>query len=335
MSRIGVLRAGLVFGVLAALPFGLGVQWVMNMLIFTVMYAGLASAWNLVGGITGYPSLGHAAFFGIGAYAVAIRFDGEQLSTGYEPFLLLPLVGLGVGLLGVLVGWVAMRTRSGVFAIVTVTLLFLVQALAFNLHALTGGSQGLSLPVPPFDVAIYEWPFFYAMLALLALAVAVNWLVLGSKLGLSLRAIRADEDKARGLGVHVTTAKLVAFSVSVGITGMIGGVWAYYVSFVYPQFAIDPLVTIGLILMAYLGGRGTVWGPVLGAFIIVPAQQYLAYRLGASQLYLVGYAAVFLGIMLLLPRGVLPTLADRRRRRQAAGESSPQRPELPVPQGAG
>src|SRR5206468_5051775 len=118
----------------------------------------------------------------------------------------------------------------------------------------------------------------------------------------------------RGVGVHVTTVKLVAFAVSVGLTAMIGGVWAYYVSFIYPQFAVDPLITIGMVLMAYLGGRGTVWGPVLGAFIVAPAQQVLAYEFGASRLYLIGYAALFLVIMLLLPRGILPTLADRLRR---------------------
>ena len=98
---------------------------------------------------------------------------------------------------------------------------------------------------------------------------------------------------------------------SVGLTAMVGGVWAYYIAFIYPQFAVDPLVTIGMVLMAFLGGKGTLWGPVLGAFILVPAQQYLAYRLGASQLYLVAYAAVFLLIMLLLPRGIMPSLSDR------------------------
>jgi branched-chain amino acid transport system permease protein len=99
---------------------------------------------------------------------------------------------------------------------------------------------------------------------------------------------------------------------------MIGAVWAYFVSFIYPQFAIDPLVTIGMVLMAYLGGRGTLWGPVLGAFILAPAQQYLAYSFGASQLYLVAYAAVFLAIMLTLPRGILPTIAERRARKARA-----------------
>jgi branched-chain amino acid transport system permease protein len=100
---------------------------------------------------------------------------------------------------------------------------------------------------------------------------------------------------------------------------MIGAVWAYYVSFIYPQFAVDPLITIAMVLMTFLGGRATVWGPILGAFILAPTQQYLAYTYGASRLYLLAYAAVFLLIMLFLPRGIIPSIADRRfaRRRKA------------------
>jgi len=205
-----------------------------------------------------------------------------------------------------------------VFAIVTITLLFVVQVLAFNLRGLTGGSVGVGINPPPFPAATYERPFYYAMLALLAVAVAVSHAIMRSKLGLSLAAVRADEGKARGVGVRVTGVKLLAFAVSVGITAMVGGVWAYYISFVYPQFAVDPLVTIGMVLMAFLGGRGTLWGPVLGAFILVPAQQYLAYRLGANQFYLIGYAAIFLVIMLVMPRGILPSLRERLRRRDSA-----------------
>jgi branched-chain amino acid transport system permease protein len=149
------------------------------------------------------------------------------------------------------------------------------------------------------------------MLAVLALALGVCWYVRRSKLGLVLHTIRDDEERARGLGIDVTFAKVTAFALSAGLTAMVGGVWAYYVSFIYPQFAVDPLVTIGAVLMAFLGGKGTLWGPALGALILVPAQQYLAYQLGGSELYLIGYATVFLVIMLVLPRGILPSLADR------------------------
>ena len=313
----------IVFGVLVIMPFIFRANWVMNIAVFTLMYAGLASAWNLLGGYSGYVSLGHVAFFGIGAYAVAIAFQNGGIGSGYVPFLVLPLVGLGAAVLSVPIGWLAFRTRGPTFAIVTLTLLFVVQQLAFNLHSLTHGSQGISLTVPTFPAATYERPFYFAMVALFAAAVLCCWYVRRSKLGLMLFAIRDDEDRARGVGVQTEAAKLVTFALSVGITAMIGGVWAYYITFIYPQFAVDPLITIGTVLMVYLGGKGTLWGPALGAFLLVPIQQYLAYRLGASELYLVGYASVFLLIMLVLPRGIIPSLADRLsafgRRRRGGG----------------
>jgi branched-chain amino acid transport system permease protein len=313
----GVLRAAAFFAALAALPFGLSAPWVLNLFVFTLMYAALASAWNIIGGYSGYISLGHAAFFGIGAYALAIAFAHLSIGAGYRPFYALPLVGLGVAVASVPIGWVAFRTRAASFAIVTITLLFVVQQLAFNLRSLTGGSQGIFMPQPSFPVSTFERPFYYAMLGVLGLAMLTSFVVRGSKLGLALFAIRDDEDRARGLGVQTGFAKLAAFAVSAGLVAMAGGAWAYYIAFVYPQFAVDPLVTIGMVLMVYLGGKGTIWGPVLGAFILVPAQQYLAYRLGASRLYLVGYSAVFLAVMLVLPRGILPSLGDRTRRLRA------------------
>ena len=171
------------------------------------------------------------------------------------------------------------------FAIVTLTLLFVIQQLAFNLRSLTNGSLGLVLPSPHFPISTYERPFYFAMLGVLVLGLAMCWWMRGSKLGLMLFAIREDEDKARGLGVRDTCAKLDRLR-ALGRAHRDGrGVWAYYLAFIYPQFAVDPLVTIGMVLMTFLGGRGTLWGPVLGAFMLVPAQQYLAYRLGASELY--------------------------------------------------
>src|SRR2546430_3261910 len=211
-----------------------------------------------------------------------------------------------------------MRTRADVFAIVTITLLFVVQTLAFNLRGITGGAQGLALPIAPFPAASFETPYYYVLVALLAVAMGLTFATMRSKVGLALGSVRADEDKARGVGVPVTAVKGLAFSGSVGLTAMGGAGWAYYQSFIYPQFAVDPLVTISVVLMTFLGGRATLWGPVLGAFILETGQQYLAYRLGGSQFYLIAYALLFLVIMLVLPRGIVPTIAERltlRRRR--------------------
>ena len=336
MTKLGLVRGGVFVAVLACFPFVVHEHWILNIAVFTLMYAGLASAWNLVGGYAGYPSLGHAAFFGAGAYIEAIWFQHHSIGSGYLPFVALPIVGLIVMVAGVPVAWVAMRTRSDVFDIVTITLLFVVQTLAFNLRSLTGGSQGIGIHPPRFALAIYERPFYLAFATILVIAAGVTFLTSRSRMGLSLLAIRADEDKAKGIGVHVTVAKLTAFSVSVWLTAMIGAVWAYYVSFVYPQFAVDPLITIAMVLMTFLGGRATLWGPILGAFILAPSQQYLAYTYGASRLYLLAYAAVFLIIMLFLPRGIITSITDRQfaRRRKAradvAGSSTPGQVEQPV-----
>jgi branched-chain amino acid transport system permease protein len=315
IGRAGLIRAGVFFAVLIVIPLVGAPGFIINMLIFTVMYAALASAWNLVGGYAGYPSLGHVAFFGIGAYSIGLMFS-KSVYGGYLPFLVLPVIGIAVGLLAVPIGWVSMRTRADVFAIVTITVLFIVQTLAFNLKGLTGGAQGTSVAPAPFGVDQYDWPFYFAMVVLLALAMGISLYFRRSKIGLSLATVRADEDKAHGVGVRVTAVKLIAFSVSAGLVAMLGGVWAYYVGFIYPQFAVDPLITIGMVLMAFLGGRGTLWGPVLGAFILVPAQEFFAQALGASQLYLFAYAAVFLIIILFLPRGILPSVTERLRRRR-------------------
>jgi branched-chain amino acid transport system permease protein len=242
------------------------------------------------------------------------------------------LVGVGAAVVAWPIGMIAMRTRADVFAIVTITLLFVAQTFAFNLKSITGGAQGAGVSLPPFPVATFERPFYYAASFLLLLAMAIAYLMSRTKIGLALAAIRADEDKARGIGVRTTGVKLMAFCVSVGITAVAGGIWAYYIGFIYPQFAIDPLLTIAIVLMTFLGGRATLWGPVLGAAILMPSQQLLAYYVGGSRLYLIGYAAIFLLIMLLLPRGILPTLQHRRRQSSLASrrDSVDPRPDAPA-----
>jgi branched-chain amino acid transport system permease protein len=324
LTHVGAVRGIGFFVVLAVLPSLTPQHWILNILVFTLMYAVMSSAWNLVGGFAGYPSLGHAAFFGIGAYSMNLWFENRTLHSGFEPFLFLPAIGVLAALVGLGVAAVAMRTRADVFAIVTITLLFVTQTLAFNLRGLTHGAQGISMAVPPFSAATFELPFYFVLLVLLALAMGISYGAMRSKFGLCLAAIRADEDKARGIGVRVLGVKLLAFSVSVGLTAMVGGVWAYYEGYIYPQFAVDPLVTIAIVLMTFLGGRATLWGPVIGALLLETTQQTLAYTLGGSQFYLIAYALVFLLVMLLLPQGIVPSIQDllRRRRRRAIVDSA-------------
>ena len=343
---VGLVRGLAIVGAFAAFPFVFNEHWLVNIGIFTLMYAALATAWNMFAGYSGYISLGHVAFFGIGAYTLANAFSTSSplhgsatsfeshafvsIGGGYRPFYVLPLIGLGVALVSVPIGWIALRTRAITFAIVTLTLLFVFQNLAFNLRGLTNGSSGLSMPTPGFDVGSYERPFYLAMLGVLALGLLLSWHIRKDKLGLMLFAIREDEEKARGLGVRTTGVKLIVFALSAGLTAMAGGIWAYYLTYIYPEYAVDPLVMIGSVLPVFLGGRGTLWGPVLGALILVPAQQYMAYRLGASEFYLVGYAAVFVVILLVLPRGILPSLADAYERWRFRGARMAPPEEVPA-----
>jgi branched-chain amino acid transport system permease protein len=321
---LGIVRGGVVFGLLAAFPFVERTDWIVNIGVFTLMYAGLATAWNLFSGYTGYISLGQAAFFGLGAYTTGITFNHISIGSGYRPFYLLPLVGLAVALASVPVAWIALRTRAMTFAIVTLMLLFIVQQLAFNLRSVTHGSQGVAIPQPNFP-SNFDRPYYFAMLSALALGMLICWYVRRSKLGLMLFSIREDEEKARGLGVRVTGAKLIAWALSVGLTAMIGGIWGYYLFYIYPESAVDPLVMIGAVLMAFLGGKGTLWGPMIGAFVLVPAQQWALTTYGATRLYLIAYAGVFVLILLLLPRGIVPSLTDLLRRWRFR---SPARPDL-------
>jgi branched-chain amino acid transport system permease protein len=309
----------IIAAVAIALPFIAPDPATTNVAVFTMMYVGLATAWNIMGGYTGYISLGHAAFFGFGAYALGLMLNHLHVAPGYLPFLLVPVAGLLTAIVAVGIGWIALRTRAATFVIVTIAFMFMMQLLAENLVKLTGGGAGMSFPVPlQWGGDFFNTPFYYAMLVLAVLAITTSWWIRRSKFGLGLLAIRDDEDKALAVGVPTRAFKLSAFIISAAFVGMIGGVYGYYVSYVYPQFVVDPLIGLSMVLMAFLGGLGTLSGPVLGALILEPSQLEFAYRLGASRLYLVFYAAIFLLVILLLPRGIVPSVAALWRRRRVA-----------------
>ncbi len=293
-----------------------------NIAVFTTMYVGLATAWNIMGGYTGYISLGHAAFFGFGSYALGLLLAHLGIAAGYTPFLFVPVAGILTVVMALAIGWIALRTRAATFVIVTISCMFILQLLAENLVGLTGGGSGLSFPVPTWSGDFFNTPYYYAMLVLALVGLAVSAGIRRSKFGLGLLAIRDDEDKALAVGVPARGFKLTAFVISAALVGMIGAVYGYYVTYIYPQFVIDPLVGLSMVLMVFLGGLGTLWGPVVGALILEPAQLWLSYNFGASRLYLVFYAAVFLVVILLLPRGIVPSVTDlvvRWRHGSAAG----------------
>lgn len=279
--------------------------------IFALVFAVAATGWNIFSGYTGYIALGHAAYFGVGAYTITILSQDWHTPGGYEPFLLLPLAGLVAAAFAVPLGWIALRTRRHTFVVITVATFFILQLLAYNLKGLTNGSTGLSLPIPDWSGDFFNVPFYYVSLLILLVALGVSWWIRNSKYGLGLLAIRDDEDRALGLGIKTESFKLVAFVISAFFVGMAGAMYAYFIGSVYPPFAFDALFDIAIALMAFLGGLGTLSGPILGALILESTQQYFVLQFGASGYYLIIYGVLFLVIILLLPQGIIPTLSKK------------------------
>jgi branched-chain amino acid transport system permease protein len=289
--------------------------------VITLMFAAWTVAWNIFSGYSGYIALGHAAFFGTGAYALGVMCQRWHIGSGdasflflripadYAPFLIVPLAGIVAGLIAIPLGWIALHTRRHTFIVITIAIFFVFQLLAENnIFNLTNGNSGFEFPRPTWVYPFYNFPFYYAMLTILLLALAVSWWVRHSKYGLGLLAIRDDEDRALGLGVKTGPSKLAAFVISALFVGMLGGVWGYFQYSISPQFAFDPLDDIAVALMGFLGGMGTLAGPIVGALILEPAQQYFTLYYGASGYYLIIYGTMFLVIILLLPEGIVPTL---------------------------
>jgi branched-chain amino acid transport system permease protein len=284
-----------------------------NMIILSLIFAIGASGLNIISGYGGYVSLGQSAFLGVGAYTVgliAVRVDTS-------PFVWVPLAGVVGGLFAALLGVVAMRTRGHSFVIITIAFLLLMQLVLLNWASFTHGSSGLSLPLPQWDVAFLNWPFYYALLGLLVLSVALSWWIRRSKLGMGLIAMREDEDKAATVGVSTPVYKLAGFVASAVFLSMAGGVFAYYLNFIDPRGMFDIVVSVQIILSLLLGGRGTLWGPVLGAFIIEPLNELANQQLGGGNSRLLIFGGLMALTVLFLPQGIVPAvrdLLDRRRR---------------------
>lgn len=279
-----------------------------NVAMLMLLYAGLATSWNIFSGYTGYIALGQTTYFGFGAYAFSLISINKGLPGGFGLFLLLPVSGVIAALFAIPLGWISLRTRGHAFVVITLVTVFIFQLLAFNLRGITLGSAGLFLPAPGFDIAWLMLPFYYIQLAIVVAALLTSWYIRSSRYGLWLLAIRDDEDRAEGLGVRTGSSKLVAFVISAFFTGMIGAMYAYFIGSIYPQYVFDPALSITIVLMGFLGGVGTLSGPIIGAFILEFAQQYFSLnaQTGYYQIFL---GALFLIVMLLMPQGIVRSVA--------------------------
>jgi branched-chain amino acid transport system permease protein len=289
-----------------------------NMFILSMVFAIGAVGLNIITGYAGYVSLGQGAFVGLGAYVVGIGVS----KIGGSPWVWVPAAGVVAAFAAALLGVVAMRARGHSFVILTIAFLFLLQLLATNWDSLTNGTGGVTLPLPTWSVDYQYWPFYYALMGLLALSLVMSWWIRRNKFGMGLIAIREDEDKAATVGVSTPTYKILAFAASAIFVGMAGGVYGYYIAFIDPLGMFNILISVQIILSLLLGGRATLWGPVLGAFLIEWLNETSNNKFGGGNARLLIFGGLLALVVLFLPRGIIPTAAhwlERLRSRGKAG----------------
>lgn len=298
--------AALAAAALVALPF-LGDNYLIRLATVMAMYAVLALSWNVVGGMTGYPSFATAAFFGLGAYVSGIlQGQGAPLLAAWA------LAGAAAALFAAGLGLVLLRLRGHYFAIASLVVGEVLRELTNSWTGLTGGGMGLNLPILRIGVTAQARLFYAAMVALALATLGATVLVARGRLGFGFRAIQQNETAAGMLGLNTTLYKTAAFTVSAVFAGAAGGVYASWVSYIEPADVYDVLLSVKPIVMALLGGAGTVLGPVLGAVVFLALEELVWRRFLYIHAGLLGLIIVVL--IYVLPRGLLAVRGRRAAR---------------------
>ena len=302
----------LVLAALLGLVFAYaGDSFTLNILAGAFLFAGLATAWNIIGGFCGQFSLGHSVFFATGAYTTANLY----LKLHVSPWLALAPSALIAAIMAVAVSWPVFRLRGPFFAFATLAFTEVLLSLAMYFDALTGGARGISIPFRAgLANMIFRDRLSYALLMLGFLAVALVSLsaIARSRLGYRLQAIRENEDAARAAGIDVLRAKLTAMAVSAALTGVGGALFLMYVRVVDPPTLFSLFdVGVKMALIALIGGIGTIYGPLLGALFVIPLESFLRAEMGGA---IPGGNLIVLGLILIatslfLKRGLFGALS--------------------------
>ena len=271
-----------------------------------LLYAIAASAWNIIGGYAGQVSVGHVVFFGCGAYAAM---------GAYAHYALSPLVGIPAGLIAAVaiaavIGVPTLRLSGHYFSMATIAVAELARLIVTNTDYL-GAAVGLSGPTVPrnvFDLSfISALPYYYLFLAILAITLGITWWMTNSRVGFYLRAIKDSERAARSLGAPASRTKLYAYMLSAGLTSVAGALYAMMFGFVDPESGLGILISVKILIMAALGGAGLLFGPLVGAAILVPLEELSNSWLGGqgAGLTFVVYGAIIVLIARFQPGGIL------------------------------
>jgi branched-chain amino acid transport system permease protein len=295
----GIFLILILFAVMA--PLKASGYW-LRFLTFIFMWIGLAGSLNLLTGYTGYLDFGHVAFFGIGAYMTGVLM--VHLGMPFFPAMFIGAILAAV--MAVIVGIPTMRLRGAYFAIAMLAFAEAMKHVVLEFDRFTGGGNGLSLPI----YTNYLF-FYYIMFLTVILTIGVTYWFEKSKFGKALMAIREAELAAEVSGVNTFRCKLVAFGISAFIAGIIGGIYAYWMTFLYPGDAFSVLITMRMIIMAFLGGAGTLLGPIIGASFLAAVEEVLWAEFKYSYLIIVGFVVVF--VVLVLPRGIVGLVKEKAR----------------------
>jgi len=320
-SRFGAVAAFVMLGAALFFPLVFTSPYPRDVMIRVFLYAMLATAWNVLAGYCGQISLGHAVFFGTGAYTSTLLVTQDWLGAWANPWLGMALGALLAALLSQVIGYPVFRLRGHYFAIATIAVGEIVQTLVINWDSV-GGARGLFVPIKrPDSLANFQFheskqTYYYIALALLLVALGISRWILRSRTGYYFRAIREDQDAAAALGVPVARYKQRAMAISAALSALGGTFYAQYVFFVDPESVLPLSLSILVCLIAVLGGVGTLWGPLLGAAILVPLGELTRVQLGGTgqALDLLIYGFLIMVVSVIQPGGILALMRRGVRR---------------------
>ena len=300
----------LVFFVVAALvPVVVTVDYTLSIMFRVVLFAALGLAWNLVGGYAGQLSLGHAAYFGVGAYGLALF-----AKIGINAWIALVLATLVAVLTAVLIGGVSFRLRGPYFALATIAFAEMLRIVAKNLPDVTGGDVGTQVPVLFTTSPIRS--FYYAAVFLTLVAFALSYWIERAKFGYYLMAIREDEDTALAVGVNTAATKLYALMISAALTAIAGALYASMFLYIVPDQVLSVELSVEIAIVPMLGGAAMLSGPIVGSVILESASEI--FKNLFKEAHLLIYGVLIVVVVLFLPEGIVGTIAQKLRTFKAA-----------------
>lgn len=313
------LRAGSVLVlVLASLPWwALTNPYYTGIAITALTFVALALAWNIISGIGGQLSMGHGAYFGLGAYTSTLLL----VRLGVTPWIGMIAGAVVAALFGLCLGFPSFRLKGVYFKLVTFVAALILEIICRSWSDFTGGDPGLQVPLLRNAPAMYQFgsplPYFYIILVIVSLYFLLTRWVLRSRFGYYLQALRDDQVAAEVLGINTLFMKLSGFALSAGLTALVGTFYAQYVLFIDPASTFGMFVSVKIALPSIVGGAGTLWGPVIGGLLLIPVAeignaQFTGTLTGVD---VVLYSVVLIVTAIFLPRGLvnLPEFISQKR----------------------